>query len=423
MKGFIIYEVPSWGDEENVVYGQEVKDASYELKSYCGSQEFTSCLKGEASKVSKAKCSPDDSYDFEIGALIALMKMCGVDKVVRACNEAFSEDTFKTYATKYERELNELKKDSDKVIDELIEEINQKNHEIISLKALKLTNEALKKDNESFRKVIDAKSKDMEKLQHEHNLCKNSENALKCTVDLLNKSIAKLDKAIYGYKEDLYKVCKHCRELEEENEKLKLDCEKLQHGYNEWLHRPSTKRGEMWEKIFELHKENDVIIKVKREDINAFLHEIENKIPEITWASFVKIFETKYTIGDIYGELKTHDVIYFRLSKINTLSYSSDPHTYQYRELKSIDYHPPMRWDLFKKGRIVVGIKNKNELEEFRKEVERNTGIKDIPTCPTNLCLFYMFDKDEYKIILNSVTAANIAKINGHKVYYWEDVR
>jgi hypothetical protein len=33
------------------------------------------------------KCSKDDTYDFETGALIALMKMCGVDKVVRACNE------------------------------------------------------------------------------------------------------------------------------------------------------------------------------------------------------------------------------------------------------------------------------------------------------------------------------------------------
>jgi hypothetical protein len=66
-----------------------------------------------------AKCSPEDNYDFETGALIALMKMCGVDKVVRACNEAFSEDTFKTYATIYERELNEFKKENDSLKEEI----------------------------------------------------------------------------------------------------------------------------------------------------------------------------------------------------------------------------------------------------------------------------------------------------------------
>lgn len=78
---------------------------------------------------------------------------------------------------------------------------------------------------------------------------------------------------------------------------------------------------------------------------------------------------------------------------------------------------------MFKKGRIVVGVRNNNELVEFRKEVERNTGIKNIPMCPTNLCLFYSFDKDDYKIILQTVEKPNIAKINGHKVIYWEDVR
>lgn len=32
MKGFMIYETPLWGDEENTVYLQEVKNASYTLK-------------------------------------------------------------------------------------------------------------------------------------------------------------------------------------------------------------------------------------------------------------------------------------------------------------------------------------------------------------------------------------------------------
>jgi hypothetical protein len=58
--------------------------------------------------ITKATTNEDD---FETGALIALMKMCGVDKVVRAFNEVFPKETYNTYITKYERELNELRKD------------------------------------------------------------------------------------------------------------------------------------------------------------------------------------------------------------------------------------------------------------------------------------------------------------------------
>ena len=433
-------------------------------------------------KVKIAKCSPDGTYDFETGALIALMKMCGVDKVVRACNEAFSEDTFKTYATKYERELNELKKDSDKVIDELIEEneklksdkdkswknyqrnIQKKQDRINELEiAYKACNDdeaklveyyqrEIKKFEEENKKLkgnIDelfesdkyAKSQvgklsfekhrleeEIEKLQHEYNLCLNSENALKYTTDSLNKSVAKLNKAIEGYKNDLYNTAKRCKEFEEENEKLKLDCEKLQHGYNDmmfcggrqngkqytvlvdmfkkldqkkvdaaykeaygkrvvwctsqsstrdmldslidsckyailtdkdgtkiekwtgiseftWEIKVPTKREKMWDRIFKSHKTNDVIIEVKKEDVTTFLQEIQNRIPEITWASGEKIFKTKYTIVDIYGELETCDRIYFRLRRDSELSYSSDPDIYLYTDLEHIPYLSPSQED------------------------------------------------------------------------------
>lgn len=111
------------------------------------------------------KCSPDDEYDFEVGALIALMKMCGRDKVTKACDELYKDDNYKN---------------------------------------------ALQEMTENCEKLM----KENEKLQHEYDLCKNSENALKCSVDYLNKTIAKLNTAIYGYKEDLNKVTKRCEELE-----------------------------------------------------------------------------------------------------------------------------------------------------------------------------------------------------------------
>lgn len=502
MKGYIIFE-----NFNKLIECKEIIDGGYTcVFSGCPNGEFS----GVINRATGARCNKDDTYDFETGALIALMKMCKFDKSYKAIEEAFK---YNSYDTKKTKELEEENENLKKRINELENYNNQLEERVAG-------------EQRGGYKLL----KDMEKLQHEYDLCLNSENALKITTQMQNKSIEKLTKAIDGYKQDLYKVTKRCEELEikeailnkqeetinkrEEEMSVyfggrgcgkqykalvslfkKLDQKKVDAAYkeaynttlpvwqkevlnqmygvykeskektelpktldingtvyrksiqikdfsndqldsliegsraftrkcvDEWLYKLSTKREEMWEKIFELHKESDVIIKVKREDINTFLHEIGNKFPEITWASGVKIFEAKYTIGDIYFALKTCDEIYFRLSKETKLSYSSDEFTYAFKGFKYIDYLPPMRWDLFKKGRIVIGVKNNNELEEFRKEVERNTGIKDIPMCPTNLCLFYSFDKDNYKIILESVEKPNIAKINNHKIVYWEDVR
>lgn len=118
MKGFIIFE-----DFKKLVNCEEILDGDYN----CVISDYPNgTFGGIINRVTGATCNKDDTYDFEVGALIALMKMCGVDKVVRACNEAFSEDTFKTYATKYERELNTLKKDFDKVRD--LKEFYKKNY-------------------------------------------------------------------------------------------------------------------------------------------------------------------------------------------------------------------------------------------------------------------------------------------------------
>ena len=71
MKGIAIYSNPMWGDNDNTVYCQPLMCAKY-------NKELT-----------KATCSPDDEYDFEIGALIALMKMCGKEKTEKAYLETF----------------------------------------------------------------------------------------------------------------------------------------------------------------------------------------------------------------------------------------------------------------------------------------------------------------------------------------------
>lgn len=491
MKGYIIFE-----NFNKLIECKEILDGGYTcVISDCPNGTFS----GVINRVTGARCNKDDTYDFETGALIALMKMCGVDKVVRACNEAFSEDTFKTYAIKYERELNDLKKVFDKIKD--LKDFYKKNYEDVKEHYGKLgdRNKYLIDDINKKLEYIKEKDEEIKKLKKENSNLSYIKSCNESTIKSLENT------------RDL--LINKNNELIEENEKLKLDCEKLQHGYNdmifcggrqngkqytllvdlfkkldqkkvdaaykeaynneykyleslsvvrrnseqinkltvdslieesraftrkcvdEWLYKIPTKREEMWEKIFDLHKERDVIIKVKKEDINTFLHELENKIPEITWVTCVKIFETKYTIKDIYFELKTHDAIYFRLWKVNKLSYSSDSHIYSYRELKHIDYLPPMRWDLFKKGRRIIRV-NTDKLDEFMTKCSKELGgimrpnlkrYKDFTHIFVMISDYHYDNKPTIHIMtpedLVRNQHENSKKYSDKKIVDWEDVR
>ena len=361
MKGITIYETPLWGDEENVVYLQSLADASYTLKQV-GSDDITCHLEGTAKDpVVKAKCNKDDEYDFEMGALIALMKKCGVRKVADACNEAFPHET------------------SGSIYAE-----NKQYRKII--KWLEEENEKLKLD--------------CEKLQHGYNadmiFCGGRGNGKqhKALIELFKKIDQKKVDAAYkeAYNTTLpvwqKEFIKEAYNITQD-EKEKRNKEKLNRIYGAQslgklgkfysidefgMPKKLSKREDMWTNIFKSHKENDVIIEVKKEDVNAFLHEIENKIPEITWYSGVKIFERKIIIKDIYEELKRCDKICFRLQKENKLTYSSDPHIYPYREYEHIEYLPPMRWDLFEKGRRIVRVTSDN-LDSFLNECEKNYDV------------------------------------------------
>lgn len=523
MKGIIIYGNPMWGDNERATYCELINEASFKLIQ--APKEIISHLEGEASESSKAVCSKDDTYDFETGALIALMKMCGVEKVKKAAKETFfdvTENSVNEYEEKIqalEKEIKRLTNVSDgfyKFNGRLINEIDQKNHEIISLKALKLTNESLKKENNHLKYVKSCNESTIESLENTRDLLINKNNELKKKYDevfesdkyaksevgrlsivnhRLEEEIEKLqhgyndmifcggrqngkqfktlvelfkktpkDKVDAAYKEaynttlpvwqkevfnQMYGVYKESKEKPEPPRTLDINgttyrktiqlkdyskdqLDSLIEGsraftrkcVDEWLYKIPTKREEMWEKILELHKENDVVIEVKKEDITTFLHEIENKIPEITWVSGDKIFETKYTIGDIYKELETHDMIYFRLWKKSILSYSSDSHIYPYRELKCIDYLPPMRWDLFKKGRIVVGLR-KEHYDEFILNATKHIDSfnKHKPYNDFNYS-FFIYNKDAKFIeAIGRSQFRAIKEMNNHKVVYWEDVR
>lgn len=480
MKGIIIYE-----NDLRAINAVKLKNASFCYESI--EDDKTDTLQGTPVTCESANCNKSDTYDFETGALIALMKMCGSDKVVRACNEAFSYETDIKVLRKDNNNLREANKGLQEEVKRLKgeSESHWKKYQRNIQKKQDRINELNNIEEEyiKLREEYDSLFEENEKLQHEYNLCKNSENALKITTQLQNKSIEKLTKAIDGYKNDLYKVAKRCEELEikestlnkqqeqldKREEKIsvyfggrgcgkqykalvelfkKLPKDKVQAAYvtaykesliwctsqpsirdqldsllesskyaiptvDKWLYKIPTKREEMWNDILTCGDcEHSKYVKVKREDLETFAKECNEK----------KIFSvTGY--------------------ELNPQFYWSDDDSYTFQIFRKpagficaksvcnvfkdtiVDYLPPMRWDLFKKGRIVVGIKNNNELVEFRKEVERNTGIKNIPMCPTKLCLFYSFDKDDYKIILVTIGEPNIAKINNHKVVYWEDVR
>jgi len=548
--------------------------------------------------ITKATTNEDDTYDFETGALIALMKMCGVNKVVRACNEAFSEDTFKTYAIKYERELHErleenknlkeksaellgensrlnyikscnestieslektrgllkaenekLKSDKDKSwkiyqrkiqkkqdrINELeaqikaseddklknieyyekeikrltekvdslysynkrlIDEIDQKNHEIIALKALKLTNESLKKDNESFRKTC-------EKLKEENEHLNKSISAKRVLNAKLLKDYNAAQSAYEIMVEKSADLMDKVKKLEEENEKLKLDCEKLQHGYidtdmifcggrqngkqykalvnlfkrlpqdkieaaykevfntelpawkkeflnqmygiykeskekaelpgtldingatyrkcdekgravwmtDEFAFKPASKREKMWDYIL---KEGRTPVYVKRKDIHDFLEECQ--IAGIKWQS------GKMPLEAAPFDLSEDDGMYFFVMTSRTPNGFRHVMTwwvagYNEDERKAINYLPPMRWDLFKKGRLAVKVTFDNYKEFYEaceKFVDKKPSTVYAGEYTVSIC-----KKDG----LFEVFTVEVQKITGKKIVNWEDVR
>ena len=389
MKGYIIFE-----HYNKLIECKEILDGDCS----CMISDYPNAtFSGVINRVTGARCNKDDTYDFETGALIALMKMCGREKVIKACDELYKDDNYKNALQEVTESLDSLSKKYDLV-----------------------------------KAGYDYWKGECKKLDKE-----NKE---------LHKNIDELFESEQHTKTELGRLYFEKHRLEEENEKLKLDCEMLQHGYNdtdkkieltadslieqnraftrkcvdEWLYKSPTKREEMWDKIFALHKESDVIIEVKKEDINTFLHELENKIPEITWVSGVKMFETKYTIGDIYKELKIRDRVYFRLWKVNKLSYSSDQYIYPYRELKHIEYLPPMRWDLFKKGRLAVKV-NYDNYKEFYEACEKELGKKPSTVYPGGYTVS-ICKKDGYFGYFEIFTIEDQKKA-GKKIVDWEDVK
>ena len=508
MKGIIINE-GSPLLENKYVNACYIKNGHLQVQMTFG-EEISYDLSGKKSKSTAACCNKDDTYDFETGALIALMKMCGLEKVVRACNEAFPKERYNTYIAKFEGELNELKKEYDKLGDRnkyLLEDINKK---LGYLKEKDEEIEKLKSDKDkswkNYQRNIQKKQDRINELQAQ----------IKASEDDKQKNIEYYEKEIKDLKEnidELFESDKYSKSLvgrlsfekhrlEEENEKLKLDCEKLQHGYNtdvlicgggqngkqykalvelfkkidqkkvdaaykeaynttlpvwqkEFLKqayeirkeskektelprtldingtvyrksiqikdfgvqikplRPLTKREEMWGKILGDHKYGESLgVKVERAFINDFLSEAEEN--GLVWANGGE----KPTEWEKWESWRRHDYIVFRVwyrGKIKELTWGCPS------DEKTINYLPPMRWDLFKKGRLAVKVNYDNyNYKEFYEACEKHIGKK-----PSGFPI--LWDDATISICkkdgLFEIFTIEDQKETGRKIVDWEDVR
>lgn len=522
MKGIMICETPLWGNEENVVYLQEVKETSYTLKQVGIDDNITCYLEGIATKepVTKATCNAKDTYDFETGALIALMKKCGLEKSAKAYAEMFDDtaygdalierDALKRLYRKKADKYNELNlaygnlKTAYSVVVENSGGLMNKTRE------LKAENETLKKDNEAFRKTC-------EKLKEE-NKCLN---ASICAKEVLNKKLLKDYNAAQSAYEIMVEksadLMDKVKKLEEENEKLKLDCEKLCHGYvdtdnvpfghwdgdildvvflpgracckqykalvnlfrklpqdkieaaykevyntelpvwkKEFLNqmygiykesrekaelpttldingttyrkeislkdlskifcpeelKVPTKREKMWDDIL---KEGRTPVYVERKDIHDFLEECQ--IAGIKWQSGKMPLETTP-----FNMSEGNDGMYFLIMTSCTPNGFRHVMTwwvkvYDEDSKKVINYLPPMRWDLFKKGRLAVKVTPDN-YKEFYEACEKVLGKKPW-TVYTGDYTVSICKKDG----LFQVFTVGHQKTIGKKIVNWEDVK
>lgn len=327
------------------------------------------------------KCSPEDTYDFETGALIALMKMCGRDKVIKACDELYKDDNYKNA-------LQEVTENNEKLIEE-------NNH----LKYVKSCNESTIESLENTRDLLINKNNELieenKKHQHENDLCKCSEKALKCSVDYLNKTIAKLNKEAYNTKLPVWQ----------------------KEALNQMYGKPRTKREEMWEKILGVTKGSSVEIKVVKQDITTFLRELQDKRPEVRWNGS-DCLPVDLSVPDWFK----HDYIYFFLfrnyDKGNLrLCYGVKPHSCPSWVRIKVDYLPPMHWDLFKKGRLAVKVTYEN-YKEFYEACEKELGKKPTAMYCGDFTVSICKKDGNFEIF-----TMEDQKKTGRKIVNWEDVR
>lgn len=461
MKGFYIYENDAFPKMTDCV---KLNYVSHQVEIF-PDPTITISFQGDGSIVEKtsAKCSKKDTYDFETGALIALMRMCGLEKSAKAYAEIFDD-------TAYGDALIEIEK-----LKEENKRLNERQPSDLP-RRLKYKNEILKKDNENLVNTRDLLIHENNKLNAQIESLETQIESLRTQIRMMSEKEADLinyNKSLENVRDRLLNESIHrlrdkidLKEkyvaLKVENEKLKIDCEKLRHGYSAGLGRlvningvnyrecdekgrvvwmtsqperfsffanyidtdtldtlrgcqkkpDVSKREQMWDDILAPGR---TPVLVKREDVTDFLDECT--IAAVTWRT-----------GTAPNKMRPHfngEGAYFFIESSKgkhsmTWWCTADPSEAE----SAINYIRPMRWDLFEKGRIVIKVK-KEDHSEFCMEVFNHftkVGISSF----NHSCKFgyFVFNKDTNYVERISVSDHdNFKEINRRKVVNWEDVR
>jgi hypothetical protein len=172
----------------------------------------------------------------------------------------------------------------------------------------------------------------------------------------------------------------------------------------------------MWVNIFNAAQNPPVDIKVAKQDIRAFLKELQEHIPKARWNGS-DCLPTEYTNPYWFK----HDYIYFALYRIDEtgyvrICYAENKH--HWIDKPVIDYLPPMRWDLFKKGRIYIRVKAEH-FEEFKKACKAH--LEKEPLSP-----FTYYSNGDVIVCYTDGHFRITKTLNGFKkrpIVNWEDVR
>jgi hypothetical protein len=171
----------------------------------------------------------------------------------------------------------------------------------------------------------------------------------------------------------------------------------------------------MWENILSASQDPPVDIKVAKQDIKAFLKELQDHIPKARWNGS-DCLVTEYTNPYWFN----HDYIYFALFRYDdkaNLKICYDECKHSWINKPVIEYIAPMRWDLFKKGRLAVKV-NYYNYKEFCEACEKELGKKPSTYFWDNVTISICKKDGNFEIF-----TIEHQKSTGRKIVDWEDVR
>ena len=366
MKGFYIYENNVFPKKTDCL---SLHDVSHVCK-LTGWADPEVTIDGGITKKTYAQCSKKDKYDFEVGALISLMKMCGKEKTEKAYLETFFKGGDPGDCPYYQV-------CKDPTIKRLEGEVEQ----------LKLDNEKLKKGySAGLGRVVNI----------------NGVNYREC--DERGRVVWMTSQPeSFSFLADY------------------IDTDTI-NTLKEWYKKPVSKREQMWDDIL---KEGRTPVYVKREDIIDFLEECQ--VAGIMWSSGKLPLDTRplhMSVG--------YEGVYFFI--MTTLDISKTKRgSKKFRHVMSwwctacpdeaeaaIHYIRPMRWDLFEKGRVYIRVKAEH-FDEFQKACKAHLECGKAPLSP-----FHYYSNGDVIVCYIDEHFRLTKTLNGFKkrpVVNWEDVR